>query len=155
MILVLLIRDCILRTRASPFYQCDRLESSWIWNIAPEFPVVVIVQSLSRVWLFVTPWSAAHQASLTLAVARSSSKLMSLELVMLKGDPTISSWVPTQGNKILVGHWIDRLGARAQVFFKKTKQNASCQIPSYWMVLLLLKAFRIKLANNPWQSPQV
>ena len=40
------------------------------------------VQSLSRVRLFVTPWIAAHQASLSITNARSLPKLMSIELVM-------------------------------------------------------------------------
>ena len=42
---------------------------------------VVVVQSLSRVWLSVTPWTAAHQASLSLTISRSLLKLMSIELV--------------------------------------------------------------------------
>ena len=40
------------------------------------------VQSLSRVRLFVTPWIAARQASLSITNSRSSLKLMSIELVM-------------------------------------------------------------------------
>ena len=40
------------------------------------------VQSLSCVWLFVTPWTAAHQASLSITNSRSSLKLTSIELVM-------------------------------------------------------------------------
>ena len=40
------------------------------------------VQSLSRVWLFVTPWIAAGQASLSITNSRSSPKLMCIELVM-------------------------------------------------------------------------
>ena len=40
------------------------------------------VQSLSRVWLFATPWTAAHQASLSITNSRSSLKLMSMESVM-------------------------------------------------------------------------
>ena len=40
------------------------------------------VQSLSRVWLFATPWTAAHQASLSITISRSSLKLMSIESVM-------------------------------------------------------------------------
>ena len=40
------------------------------------------VQSLSRVWLFVTPWTAAGQASLSITNSRSLLKLMSIELVM-------------------------------------------------------------------------
>ena len=41
-----------------------------------------MVQSLSRVLLFVTPWTAAHQASLSIANSQSLLKLMSIELVM-------------------------------------------------------------------------
>ena len=39
-------------------------------------------QSLSRVRLFVTPWIAAHQASLSLTNSRSSLRLTSIESVM-------------------------------------------------------------------------
>ena len=39
-------------------------------------------QSLSRVWLFATPWITAHQASLSITNSRSSLKLMSIESVM-------------------------------------------------------------------------
>ena len=40
------------------------------------------VQSLSCVWLFMTPWIAAHQASLSITNSRSSLKLTSIESVM-------------------------------------------------------------------------
>ena len=40
------------------------------------------VQSLSRVWLFATPWTAAGQASLSITNSRRLPKLMSTELVM-------------------------------------------------------------------------
>ena len=40
------------------------------------------VQSLSRVRLFVTPWTAARQASLSITNSRSLLKLMSIESVM-------------------------------------------------------------------------
>ena len=40
------------------------------------------VQSFSHVWLFVTPWPAACQASLSITNSRSLPKLMSIELVV-------------------------------------------------------------------------
>ena len=40
------------------------------------------VQLLSRVQLFATPWTAAHQASLSITNSRSLLKLTSIELVM-------------------------------------------------------------------------
>ena len=42
----------------------------------------VVVQSLSRVWLFVTPWTAACQASLSFTISWSLLKLVFSELVM-------------------------------------------------------------------------
>ena len=43
---------------------------------------VVVVQALSRVQLFVTPWTAARQASLSFIICQSLLKFMSVELVM-------------------------------------------------------------------------
>ena len=40
------------------------------------------IQSLSPVQLFVTPWTAAHQASLSISDSESSLKLMSIKSVM-------------------------------------------------------------------------
>ena len=48
------------------------------------------VQSLSRIWLFATPWTAAHQFSLSITNSQSLLKLMSNELVI---PSTISSSV--------------------------------------------------------------
>ena len=42
----------------------------------------VAIQSLSCVWLFATPWTAAHQASLSISNFQSLLKLMSIESVM-------------------------------------------------------------------------
>ena len=44
---------------------------------------VAVVQLLSHVWLFATPWTAARQASLPLTIFRSLPKFLSAELVML------------------------------------------------------------------------
>ena len=46
----------------------------WAYNLS--------VQSLSHVWLFATPWTAARQASLSITNCRSLPKLMSTESVM-------------------------------------------------------------------------
>ena len=44
--------------------------------------MVSSVQSLSHVRLFVTPWTAAHQASLSIINSQSLRKLMSIKSVM-------------------------------------------------------------------------
>ena len=45
--------------------------------------LISLVQSLSHVQLFVTSWTAAHQASLSSTISQSLLKLMSIESVML------------------------------------------------------------------------
>ena len=47
------------------------------------------VQSLGPVWLFATPWTATHQASLSITNSRSLLKLMSTELVMPSNHLTL------------------------------------------------------------------
>ena len=44
--------------------------------------IIYCLHSLSPVRLFVTPWTAAHQASLSFTISQSLLKLMSIELVM-------------------------------------------------------------------------
>ena len=43
---------------------------------------LLVVQWLSHVWLFVTPWTAAHQASQTSTISQSLLRFMSIESMM-------------------------------------------------------------------------
>ena len=61
--------------------------------------VYVVVQLLSWVWLFATPWIAAYQASLSFTISLSLLKLMSIELVMLPNHLIYS-----MASKINLGH---------------------------------------------------
>ena len=60
------------------YYNKIVLEFSWTMK-----SIVVAVQSLCHVQLFATPWTAAHQASLSFTISQSLLELMSIELVML------------------------------------------------------------------------
>ena len=53
-----------------------------------------VVQSCRHVQLFVTPWTAAYQASLTFTISQSLLKLMSIESVMLSNYPIICHPLP-------------------------------------------------------------
>ena len=55
---------------------------SLCWFKASSRRTVAVVQLLSCVQLFVTPWAAAHQASLSFTISLSLLKFMSTELVM-------------------------------------------------------------------------
>ena len=52
------------------------------WETSFLLIFVVVVLSLSHVRLFVTPWTAAHQSSLSFTISQNLLKLMSIELVM-------------------------------------------------------------------------
>ena len=53
------------------------------WNLDLEvLKIYVVVQSISHAQLFVTPWTAACQASLSFAISQSLLRLMSIELMM-------------------------------------------------------------------------
>ena len=58
----------------------------WLLSLSTNFICVLVcissVQLLSRVQLFVTPWTAARQASLSITNSRNLIKLMSIESVM-------------------------------------------------------------------------
>ena len=54
------------------------------WHKIYNHPVtIMVVQSLSHVWLFATPWTAAHQASLSFIISQILLTFMAIGLVML------------------------------------------------------------------------
>ena len=69
--------------KQTSFHISDNAEYGWRWTTSmTQQGTVQFIQSLSPVWLFETPWTAAHQASLSVTNSRSLLKLMSIELVM-------------------------------------------------------------------------
>ena len=63
-------------------YQLNVAAHSLLSVFALPLLTFVVVQSLSHIWLFVTPWTAAHKMSLSLTNSRSLLKLMSIESMM-------------------------------------------------------------------------
>ena len=60
--------------------------------------IISSLQLLSRVWLIVTPWTAACQASLSSTNSRSLPKLMSIESLMPSNHLILSSPSPPAFN---------------------------------------------------------
>ena len=79
---------------------------------------IVVVQSLSHVQLFVTPWIAALQASLSFTISQSLLKLMSLESVMPSNQCSF------------VGKWLCSYEDLKDDTFFPMKTLYSFQIPS-------------------------
>ena len=88
------------------------------WNI-------VVVQLLSCVQLFVTPWTAAYQASLSFTISQSLLKLMSIESVMPSNHlilccpflllPSIFSSIRVFSNESVFASGDQSIGASASV----------------------------------------
>ena len=91
------VKSCIfygpVQDTPSPQLLLWPLQPLLISFLLPDFPYVEFfkvfncgtissVQSLSCVWLFATPWTAARQASLSISNSRSLLKLMSVESVV-------------------------------------------------------------------------
>ena len=67
----------------SVFSHGHLLMRTWVILYKVHTLLQYVVQSLSCVWLFVTPRTAALQASLSITISQSLFKFMSLESVML------------------------------------------------------------------------
>ena len=55
---------------------------TWLKRLSSSSMMFSSVQSLSRVWLFAIPWTAAQQTALSITNSRSLLKPMSIEFVM-------------------------------------------------------------------------
>ena len=78
------------------------------------------VQLLSRVWLYATPWTAAHQASLSITNSRSLPKPMSIESV-------------TASNHLILCHPLLLLPSIVPSIRVFSNESALCiRWPKYW-----------------------
>ena len=73
-----LLDDCIFSAENSVWHVIG-MESFLLLFLKKED---IIVQSLSHAGLFLTPWTAAHQAPLFFTISQSLLKLLSIESVM-------------------------------------------------------------------------
>ena len=78
-----------MKTTRTASYKYGILDPIARSSDAVEFVVPVAVQSLSCVWLFLTPWTTACQASLSFIVSLRLLKLMSIELMMPSNHLTL------------------------------------------------------------------
>jgi len=85
----------------------------------------------SRIWLFVTPWTTARQASQSIINSRSSPKLMSIELVM-------------PANHLILCHPLLLLPSIFPSIRVFSNESALCiRWPKYWSF-----SFNISLSNE-------
>ena len=61
-------------------FHCHGLSSIYCWKT--KLKLCVVVQSLSHVWLFAIPWTAACQTTLFFTISQNLFKLMPIESMM-------------------------------------------------------------------------
>ena len=112
-----------------------------VWETRNPHPLVntcVVVQSLSHVWLFMTPWTVACWASLSFIISQSLPKFMSIESMI---HQTISSSVtsfvsclqsfPDQG----LFQWVSSLHQEAKVLEFQLQHQSFQWIIQDWFPL--------------------
>ena len=92
---------------------------------------VVVAQLLSHIWFFATPWSVAHQTSLSFAVSQSLLKFLSVESVILSSHlilchallllPSIFSSIRVFSNELAFhikwpNYWSFSVGPSSEIF---------------------------------------
>ena len=78
---------------------------------------VVVVQSLSRVWLFGTAWTAACQPSLSFTISQGLLRFMAIESVML-------SFYPQSFPATVIFQWVGSLHQVAKVLELHLQQRS-------------------------------
>ena len=122
----------------------------------------LVVQSLSRVWLFVTPWTAACQASPFFTVSQSLPKLMSIESLTLSNHlilcrplllPSIFPSIRVFSNESASGGQSTSVSAPASVL----PMNIQDWSPLGWTSLVSLQSKRLstpQFSNTTVQKHQ-
>ena len=107
-----------------PFKNIKPILCFWITEKQVQFSTV---QSLSYVWLFVTPWIAARQASLSITNSWSSLRLMSISDAIQASHPLSSPFPPAPNSSQHQGlfQWVD---SSHEVAKKSTGVSASTSV---------------------------
>ena len=103
----------------------NKVDLFWIyldtsWWLAVNFSVYFSSVQFSHVWLFATPWTIAHQASLSITNSQSLLKLMSIKSVM-------------PSNHLILCHFLllqTSVFRSIRVFSSESVPRSRC--PDYW-----------------------
>ena len=105
---------------------CKCLQVSLILAWSP----IVVVQSLSLVWLFANTWTAACQASMSLTISQNLLNFMSIELVMLS-------------NHLILCHLLLLPSIFPSIRVFSNESTLCIRLPKYWSF-----SFSIRLSND-------
>ena len=125
------------------------VKNAWLWKGALLKTLFSSVQSLSRVRLFVTPWTTARQASLSFTISQSLLKFISIELVMpsnhlIPCQPLLLP--PSIFPSISLFHWVNsshsggqRIGVSASASVLLNEYSGLISFSMDWLDLLAVQ----------------
>ena len=119
---------------------CLNIKDSYIKNNDPSLWYFSSVQSLSRVRLFATPWTAAHQASLSITNSQSPPKPMSIESV-IPSNHLILCW------PLLL---LPSIFPSIRIFSNVLALHI--RWPKYWSFSLILRLIKILISHNNFKD---
>ena len=121
--------------KASPCLRTLFCYSVWS-TLSPYLAIADLssVKSLSRVRLFSTPWTTAHQASLSLTNSRSPPKLMSIESVMRSNHLILCWLLIIFKKKLFIYFWLHRvfIAAHGLSLVAETSGLFCCRARALW-----------------------
>ena len=134
--------NCKLFNRIIKYSTFNMLLEEWSWliiyfndlfiNKKDLFASVVVVQLLTHVRLFVTPWTATHQASLSFTVSLSLLKLMSIVSDAIQpSHPLLSpslAFILSQHQGLF--RWVGSLAWGGQSIYLRHSINSVCKFQS-------------------------
>ena len=110
---------------------------------------VAVVQLSSCVWLFVTPWTAACQSSLSLTISWSLPKFMFVASVMLSSQlilwrsllllPSIFSSIRDFSNELFVHIWWPKYWSFSFSISPSSEYSGLISLKIHWFDLLALQ----------------
>ena len=110
-------------------------QALWVCLIGPW--MFIAVQSLSHVRLFATPWTAAHQASLSSTISQSLRKFMFIESVMLSNHLILWTTVAHSNSLCLDWSSLPRAGNMLQVTWTLGRgEKESCKVLLFCQMIL-------------------
>ena len=124
----------------------------------------VVVQLLSRVWLFATPQTAAHQASLSITNSWSLFKLMSIESVMPSNHlllcrpllllPSVFPSIRVFSNESALYLWWPKYWGFSFSISPSNEYSGLISFRTDWLDLLVVKGLSRVFSNTTVQKHQ-
>ena len=142
----------------------SRWVSQHLFLLTTPLVLIVVFQLLSHVWLFVTPWTAARQTSLSFTISWSLLKFMAIESAMPSSHlilccyllllPPIPPSIRVFSNESTLHMRWPKYGSFSFSFSPSNEHPGLISFRMDWLISLQSKGFSRVFSNTTVQKPQ-